>query len=97
MTVDLPENVKRLVEERVQDCGYASAGDYLSKLVLADHTPDTRPKIPGTREELEAMLLEGLGGIDEEPIHWTPGHYARKAQELLNAHAEADAHAEATP
>ena len=86
MTLDLPENIERLVEERVLDCGFSSAGAYLSHLVLADHTPDARPKIPGTREELEAMLLEGSKGPS---ITWTPGHYARKAQALLNAAPEA--------
>ncbi len=61
MNVSLPETLKEYVQERVAEGIYSNPSDYVRALIRADM------KRRG-REQLEAMLLEGLNSGEPEEV-----------------------------
>ncbi|SFU52766.1 ribbon-helix-helix domain-containing protein [Nitrosospira multiformis] len=74
MNISLPEGLKQYVEKRVEEGSYASASEYIRKLIREDEyesraivnpdhyhllTPEQRQK---AEDKLEALLLEGMEG-----------------------------------
>ena len=75
--VELPDELRRFVESKVQHGQFASANDYIVALVDA-----ARSK----RSELEAALIEGLqSGPPEE---WTSQEWADIKQRVVRRHQE---------
>ena len=71
-----------MIEVTAKRHGHASAEAFLESLFQANSDfPVTYP-IFSTRQELEALLLEGLDNPEQEPIQVTPGYFERKKQEL---------------
>jgi hypothetical protein len=80
MTITLPEEIREEVERKAKLAGFADVELYLAELVRADDDPIAVPKPPlgsrysvGTREELEAKLLEGMntaGDVIASPNFW---------------------------
>ncbi len=73
MNVSLPETLKEYVQERVAEGIYSNPSDYVRALISADM------KRRG-REQLEAMLLEGLNSGDPEEV--TPEYLAELRREV---------------
>ncbi len=61
MNVSLPETLKEYVQERVAEGIYSNPSDYVRALIRTDM------KRRG-REELEALLLEGLNSGEPEEV-----------------------------
>ena len=85
MKIALPVQLKAWVEEQVADGHFASASEYVRKLILADAKAKAQ-------EKLEALLLEGLEG---EATEWTEADW----QELKRraAGGAGDVHDKAQP
>lgn len=67
MTITLPDELREELERKVRAAGFATVEEYVAELVQADEVPTPVPEPPpgarysvGTREELEAKLLEGI-------------------------------------
>ncbi len=73
MNVSLPETLKAYVQERVAEGIYSNPSDYVRALIRTDM------KRRG-REELEALLLEGLNS--GEPHEVTPEYLAARRREV---------------
>lgn len=82
MNISLPDSLKRYVEERVAEGGYGNTSEYVRELIRKDR--DERRRL--TREELEALLLEGIesldrdGGIPVTPEYWQERRRRLKAE-----------------
>ena len=75
--VELPDELQRFVESKVQHGQFASANDYIVALVDAARTK---------RSELEAALIEGLqSGAAEE---WTSQEWADIKRRVVRRHQE---------
>ena len=73
MNVSLPETLKEYVQERVAEGIYSNPSDYVRALIRSDM------KRRG-REELEALLLEGLNSGEPEEV--TPEYQAKRRREV---------------
>jgi antitoxin ParD1/3/4 len=72
MNVSLPETLKEYVQERVAEGLYSNPSDYVRALIRTDMKRRAR-------EELEALLLEGLNSGEQEV---TPDYQAKLDQEV---------------
>jgi antitoxin ParD1/3/4 len=89
MTITLSEAMRAKVEERVKAAGYASTQDYIVALIENDldeevllppgYVPPAEIT-PRNREELEAMLIEGLNS--GPPIRVTPEFWEERKRVL---------------
>ena len=73
MNVSLPETLKEYVQERVAEGIYSNPSDYVRALIRTDM------KRRG-REELAALLLEGLNSGEPEEV--TPAYLAERRREV---------------
>ncbi len=76
MNVSLPETLKAYVQERVAEGIYSNPSDYVRALIRTDM------KRRG-REELEALLLEGLNSGDEEVTDEYSAALDREVAEII--------------
>jgi antitoxin ParD1/3/4 len=58
MNISLPDPLKQFVDGQVAQGRYSSVSEYVRELIRADEKQKAR-------EQLEAMLLEGLRGEDD--------------------------------
>jgi antitoxin ParD1/3/4 len=65
MNISLPDPLKEFVDGQVSQGRYSSASEYVRELIRADETRKAQ-------DELEARLLEGLGGAEKQltPAEW---------------------------
>lgn len=59
MNISLPEPLKQFVDGQISSGRYSSASEYVRELIRADEKRKAD-------EELEAKLLEGLNGAEQE-------------------------------
>ena len=59
MNISLPEPLKQFVDGQISTGRYSSASEYVRELIRADEKRKTK-------EQLEAMLLEGLNSAQSE-------------------------------
>lgn len=62
MTISLPEQMKRWIDEQVDAGGYASASDYVRDLVRRDRERREQSEKVYTLEELRILLAEAKKG-----------------------------------
>lgn len=72
LTIELPERLRRHIEERAAAAGFDSASDYVRRLVESDCAKHSR---------IEELLLEALDSA-EEPIEINDAFWAERHAEL---------------
>ncbi len=73
MNISLPEPLKQFVDGQISTGRYSSASEYVRELIRADEKRKAE-------EQLEALLLEGLGSAESE---LTPADWSAIRQEAL--------------
>lgn len=73
MNISLPDPLKRFVDDEIARGRYSSASEYVRELIRADEKRKAE-------EQLEALLLQGLGG-EETPL--TPDDWKSIRKEAL--------------
>lgn len=81
LNLDLPESMRRFVQERATEGGYGSASDYLRALIQADQQRQAQ-------ERVDALILEGLDS--GEPIDITDEYWEQKKRKLIERFGEAE-------
>lgn len=81
LNLDLPEPMRRFVQERATEGGYGSAGEYLRALIQADQQRQAQ-------EHVDALLLEGLDS--GEPIPVTDEFWEQKKRKLIERFGESE-------
>ena len=68
ITVELPENLREYVNNRIADSGYGDPGQYLLDLIRADRQirHELEPYTSGAA--IDQLLLEGLASGDLGPM-----------------------------
>jgi antitoxin ParD1/3/4 len=66
MNISLPDPLKQFVENQISTGRYSSASEYVRELIRADEKRKAE-------DQLEALLLEGLGSVEREltPADWS--------------------------
>ena len=66
MNVSLPDQLKDFVDRQIADGRYSSVSEYIGELIRADEKQKSD-------DQLERLLLEGLGGLETEMTRddWT--------------------------
>ena len=73
MNISLPDPLKQYVDGQISTGRYSSASEYVRELIRADEKRKAE-------EQLEAKLLEGLGGAESA---LTPADWSAIRQEAL--------------
>jgi len=79
MNIDLPESMKRFVQERAIEGGYENASEYVRDLIRADQKRQDQ-------ERVDALLLEGLDS--GEPIPASDEYWEQKKRKLVERFGE---------
>ncbi len=80
MNIDLPDSMKRFVQERMIEGGYESASEYPRDLIRADQRRQTQARV-------DAVLLEGLDS--GEPVTASDDYWEQKKRRLVERLGEA--------
>ena len=76
VTINLPDDLKRIADTRAAAAGYANVGEYVGALILADASDPISP-------ELEAHLLKALQTPAKEV---SPDYWDAKREKLSDLH-----------